>query len=240
MYSENFFENREDSLRSARAVAPLILEWIHPKRVIDVGCGVGSWLKAFSENGIDDVTGVDGDYVDRNLLLIPENRFIAADLTQPLKIQGSFDLVLSLEVAEHLPESAAIAFVDSLTSLGPVVLFSAAIPMQGGANHVNEQWPDYWLRLFAVRGFRVADCIRRRIWKNEEVNYFYAQNMFFYVREDAFPAFPKLAKACEETSLDQLSIVHPKQYLPVAGLVSRISKWLPMPVRRAAKKILRY
>lgn len=239
-YSKSFFENREDSLRSARVVVPLVLEWIRPKRVIDVGCGVGSWLKAFNENGISEVMGVDGDYVDPNLLVIAKDHFIAADLTQPLKVEGSFDLVVSLEVAEHLPESAAKTFVDSLTSLGPVVLFSAAIPLQGGTNHLNEQWPDYWARLFAVRGYRAADCLRRRIWKNEDVNYFYAQNALFFVREDSFAAFPALAKECEATSLEQLSIVHPKQYLPVAGLVNRISRMMPCPIRRAVKKLLGY
>jgi len=239
-YSREFFENREDSLRSARAVVPIVLEWIKPRRVIDVGCGVGSWLKAFTEEGISDVTGVDGDYVDASLLVIPKDRFIAADLTSPLKIEGSFDLVVSLEVGEHLPESAAKTFVDSLTSLGPVVLFSAAIPLQGGANHLNEQWPDYWVRLFAARGYRPVDCLRRRIWKNDEVNYFYAQNAMFFVREDSFGAFPKLAEAYPNTNLDQLSLVHPKQYLPVAKLVSRISSWMPGPVRRALKKVLGY
>jgi SAM-dependent methyltransferase len=239
-YSREFFENREDSLRSARAVVPIVLDWIKPKRVIDVGCGVGSWLKAFAENGVTQFTGIDGDYVDRNLLVIPRDRFVAADLTKPLNIDGSFDLVVSLEVAEHLPESAAITFVDSLTSLGPVVLFSAAIPLQGGANHLNEQWPDYWVRLFAVRGFRPADCLRRRIWKNDEVNYFYAQNALFFVREDSFAAFPKLAEECRNTNLDQLSLVHPKQFLPAAGLVKKVSGWMPGPVRCVLKKILGY
>ena len=63
-----------------------------------------------------------------------------------------FDLVLSLEVAEHLPSECAEAFVESLVNLGPVILFSAAIPYQGGENHVNEQWPEYWVGVLSGEG----------------------------------------------------------------------------------------
>lgn len=65
------------------------------------------------------------------------------DLTQPLSLGRKFDLCVSMEVAEHLPPSRADSFVADLVGLAPVVLFSAAVPEQGGTNHLNEQWPDY-------------------------------------------------------------------------------------------------
>jgi hypothetical protein len=92
--------------------------------------------------------GVDGEYVNIKTLAIPEERFIPYDLKRPYRIDRAFDLVVSLEVAEHLPADCAETLVDSLTGLGSVVLFSAAIPYQGGEHHINEQWPEYWIRLF--------------------------------------------------------------------------------------------
>ena len=237
-YERSFFEDREGSIRSARAVVPIVLEWIRPASMIDVGCGVGSWLKVFSEHGVEGITGVDGDYVDRDLLLIPKERFVSADLTRPLAVDGSFDFAMSLEVAEHLPEASAAAFIASLTKLAPVVFFGAAIPFQGGVHHINEQWPDYWMKLFAARGYRPADCIRPRIWANKDVSYFYAQNAILYVHEGAFDRYPQLAEACRNTNIDQLSLVHPQQYLPLAEAMNRISRAVPQSVRTAARKLL--
>jgi hypothetical protein len=52
---------------------------------------------------------------------------------------------------------------DSLVSRGPVIVFSAAIPYQGGTNHTNEQWPEYWARHFSAKGYVPVDCVRRQI-----------------------------------------------------------------------------
>lgn len=133
LYTEQFYiDQRKSSRRSANEIVPLVLELIQPKSVIDVGCGVGAWLSVFRECGIEDILGVDGNWVDKNMLEIPENRFLVFDLTTPVLMNRHFDLVVSLEVAEHLPSECAEIFIDSLTRLGPTILFSAAIPFQGG------------------------------------------------------------------------------------------------------------
>lgn len=75
----------------------------------------------------------------------------------------NFDLAVSLQVAEHLPPSSAKGFIDSLAKLAPVVLFSAAIPLQAGAEHLNEQWPEYWAALFKTHDYLPIDCIRGRM-----------------------------------------------------------------------------
>ena len=196
---------------SARQVVPVVLDLIQPKTIIDVGCGVGTWLSVFREHGIDDIWGVDGDYIDRNLLMIPPERFVAADLTTPLDLPREADLVLSLEVAEHLPESAADTFVETLTRLGRVILFSAAIPFQGGSNHLNERWPDYWSEKFFRRGYLAVDCLRQRLWQNKTIQTCYAQNSFFFVHSDYIQ--PLFGRAYHHDTLPQLSIIHPTLYL---------------------------
>src|SRR4029079_13889229 len=113
---------------SAEVVAPLVVGWVRPKSVVDVGGGVGPGAAAFLRRGVEDVVGVDGSPVPKDLLQIPADRFLVRDLSKPLDLGRTFDLALALEVAEHLPASAAGTLVTSLTALAPVVLFSAAIP----------------------------------------------------------------------------------------------------------------
>ena len=149
LYTNKFFKNHlAKSLSSAELIVPEILHYIQPKSVIDFGCGIGTFLSVFYKTGITDILGIDGDYVDRNNLLIDKKYFLPRDLTQPMIIDKKYDLALSLEVAEHLPESKANVFITSLCSASPFVVFSAAVPHQGGTNHINEQWPPYWINKF--------------------------------------------------------------------------------------------
>src|ERR1700738_5666163 len=139
-YSAAFFENQMNaSYISAKTVMPHVISLCQPRSIADFGCGVGSWLRSCRECGITDITGVDGQYVEEQLLMIPQDNFVKADLTRPIDLHRRFDLVLSLEVAEHLPSDTASTFVDTLTRHAPIILFSAAVPSQGGVHHVNEQ-----------------------------------------------------------------------------------------------------
>ena len=192
---------------------PLVVDWLHPRSVVDVGCGVGTWLAEFRKLGVGDVIGVDGDYVDRAKLQIPPDRFVAKDLAAPLTLGRTFDLVTSLEVAEHLPATAADGFVAALVDLGPVVLFSAAIPGQGGEGHVNEEWPQAWARRFAAHGYRWADPLRSLLWNDARVEFWYAQNLLVFHRADAFamPPWPVGTPTGDGTAAgtSPLSLVHP-------------------------------
>ncbi len=208
-----YMTRREGARRSAREIVPFVMGLVQPKSVIDVGCGVGTWLSVFMQYGVEDMLGIDGEYVDRQMLEIPEANFMPFDLRKPLRIDREYDLAVSLEVAEHLPEQHAQQFVDSLSRLAPVILFSAAIPFQGGTDHVNEQWPDYWVSQFRQKGFVGLDCIRWRVWRNENVEWWYAQNAFLVVREEHLNRCPPLSMEHRYPSCDPLAVVHPMKYL---------------------------
>ncbi|MBW3556584.1 MAG: class I SAM-dependent methyltransferase [Actinobacteria bacterium] len=203
-YDEGFYAaQREGSLRSARSIVPLVIDALHPSSVVDVGCGVGTWVKVFREGGISDAWGIDGDYVSRDSLLFPEDAFIAADLADGVSLARTFDLAVSVEVAEHIEAERAERFVGTLTSLSPAVLFSAAIPRQGGASHVNERWPSYWARIFAAHGYQPLDLFRGRIWDDPNVEAFYAQNLLLY-------ADPGARAKITVPECPPLDIVHPR------------------------------
>jgi SAM-dependent methyltransferase len=207
LYDSEFFEAQaEASRRSAEVVVPIVTEMIRPTSVIDIGCGIGTWLAEFELAGISDYLGIDGEYVPRQQLQIPSEHFRAADLTEPLSLNRTYDLAVCLEVAEHLPPSHAGALVALLTSLAPVVLFSAAIPHQTGSGHVNEQPQEFWRRLFSKHGFFPVDCIRPYVWGNPQVCWWYQQNALLYVAQSVLRRRKKLKPVPHAVSLD---IVHP-------------------------------
>jgi SAM-dependent methyltransferase len=187
------------------------MQLLNPGSVVDVGCGVGTWLEAFREAGVTDVLGIDGDYVEREILQIPVDCFRAQDLSRPFDAERKFDLAMSLEVGEHLPSDSAEDFVESLTKLSSRVLFSAAIPYQEGANHINEQWPRYWAALFRRHGYMALDCLRDRFWNNADVAWWYSQNVLLYIHVDALPEVSANLKIVPESS-EVRSLVHPELF----------------------------
>ena len=228
VYDAEFYERiRTGARRSARRIVPLVLELTTARSVIDVGCGSGVWVSVFDEHGVDDTLGVEASHIDPDALDVAADRILHHDLRQPLRLDRRFDLALSLEVAEHLPEASARPFVASLAALAPLVLFSAAAPHQGGTEHVNEQWPDYWAERFDEHGFVPVDCIRRRVWSDPEVEWWYAQNTLLFVDSGELDRRPRLRQEYEFAGTNQLSIVHPRRHLEWVewGLAESRARW---------------
>lgn len=171
---------------AAQEIVPLIIKRYMTTSVIDIGCGTGTWGKVFIENGVTDYIGVDGDYVNMDMLMIDEKKFISADLTKEFSLPKKFDLALSLEVAEHLPESSADIFVKTLVSLSDTIIFSAAIQGQGGQNHLNEQFPLYWKKKFENHNYYLTHNFSPDTWNNENIEWWYQQNIFVYQKKETF------------------------------------------------------
>lgn len=229
LYSRKFFAHlREGSLGSARALVPIVLG-IHPARsMVDVGCGIGGWVKAFAENGVNGA-GVDGAYVERSQLLIPEGHFVAHDLNRELDVAdlcarfgdketGRFDLAISLEVAEHLAPQRSESLVRDLCALADVVLFAAAVPFQGGAGHVNERWQSWWAQKFSDNGYEPFDVLRRDIWGRRDIAWWYKQNTIFYVKRNS-AAHARFAARFGGPAATMFDLVHPELF---RGKVARL------------------
>lgn len=167
---------RDGVVSSAGAIVPVLVEELRPLTVVDVGCGEGWFCREFQGHGVSTV-GVDGDrlpHVDR-----------VVDFTRPPYPElGGFDLVVCLEVAEHIEAQFAPKFVEWLCSLGPTVVFSAAVPGQGGPGHVNEQPPEYWAELFAEHRYEGSGALRDRLWDDARISWWYRQNMLVFGAHD--------------------------------------------------------
>lgn len=214
-YSREFFADiDESSSTSAREVVPWLVRTLQPTSVADIGCGVGVWLREFQNNGVEEVFGIDGPWVTAEQLQIPPERFKVVDLGQPaqIKFPRRFDIAICLEVGEHLDCQVAPAFIRSVVTASDKILFSAAVPDQGGISHQNEQWPAYWIELFEKNGFRCLDVVRSRFWENQRVSPWYVQNMLLFVDENCLDSEVVLRMLHNNHSLHGKSVIHPTQY----------------------------
>jgi SAM-dependent methyltransferase len=214
-YVDGSYGHLEGTLPDAREIIPEVIKLVRPRSVIDLGCGIGAWLSVFRELGVTNAVGVDGHWVDRRRLRIPEEDFLSADLRSPLALDRTFDLAVSTETAEHLPPESAGGFVDSLVRLAPVILFCAAAPFVPGNLHINCQWPSYWVRLFQERGFVAADPIRKKVWTNKKVRWFYSQTMLIFVKNENLQQYPLLARELVDVTNACLDVIHPDYYIEV-------------------------
>jgi SAM-dependent methyltransferase len=194
LYDAGFFDYISEGARtSADAAVGVLAPLLGPAAsVLDIGCGQGIWTARFAEEPqVIEAVGVDGDYVDRNALVIPQEKFISHDLKTPLDLGRRFSLALSLEVGEHLPPDAGPVLVDSLVKHADIVAFSAAIPGQGGEHHINEVPLEVWRSAFARRGYVAFDFVRPRLAGRSDVEPWYRYNILLYINESVIPTLPE-------------------------------------------------
>jgi SAM-dependent methyltransferase len=180
----------EESVRSRDVVLNLLKRMGIPMQsVVDFGCGLGHWGRDFYSKFGGMYLGVDFE-VPMDQLVIPKEYYQEHDLRTPFMSDttftsdGKYELVLCLEVAEHIDETYADQLVDTLCRVGKYILFSAAIPGQGGVNHVNEQWQSYWSKKFWDRGlFLHKTDIRREIYNDSDVAVWYRQNLMLFTMD---------------------------------------------------------
>lgn len=120
----------------------------------------------------------------------------------------------------------------SLTRISDVIMFSAAIPGQGGEHHIHERWPSYWAALFETNGFVCFDLLRDILWYDHRVEWWYAQNMLLFVNKARADLVADLQRkaALRQAPLD---IVHPRCFETYRTIVEVTSQ-----DRRAAEQTI--
>lgn len=207
MYDSSFYAGKDGAYQAGRVVAPFILS-LFPEidSIVDIGCGAGGWLAAFAELG-KKVEGYDfGAGVEENLLISPKH-YHRRDLSQSIEFGQKADLAISLEVAEHIDVAASDIFIDNLCHAGDIILFSAAIPGQGGTYHVNCQWPSWWAKKFSGRDYMCFDILRPIFWNMENIAVWYRQNMMLFVNAAFAKERPRLHNY---SNLYCLPVIHPQ------------------------------
>lgn len=182
----------EQAETSASKIIGVIRQFLLVESVLDVGCAVGGWVRAWSLDGAGVTHGVDGEYVKQNDLLIPQSDFFAKDLNQPFDLGRRYDLVQTLDVAEHLRPENSDAFLNSLDRhCTKAIMFGAAPPGQGGEYHINEQSLEFWRRKIEIRGYTTFDCIRPLIRNDRAIPFWYRFNVLLYIRNELVSGLPQ-------------------------------------------------
>jgi len=236
-YDSAFMGLAARAQRSAGVMVDLLRGALPVSSVADFGCALGTWLSVWRRAGVEDVIGVDGPYVRIEDLEIPPRLFRSHDLTSSIDLGRRFDLVESMEVAEHLPAGAADGFVACLVRHADVVLFSAAPPGQGGENHINEQPYEYWRALFARHGYRVFDWLRPQIAGRTDVQFWYRYNIFLFVAEDRLGALPPLIRASEVRPGERIRDLSPWTFNMRKALIRRVPPVLQNRISRAMLRL---
>jgi hypothetical protein len=236
-YDCAFFEYiNKGSARSAATIIPLIRSYFKVRSVIDFGCGQGAWLREWRRSGAQEVLGLDGDYVDKGALLIDGSELLVSNLANPVDVGKKFDLVESLEVAEHLPESAAGAFVESLVRHGDLVLFSAAAVGQGGHDHINEQPYEYWRDKFLAHDYVLIDYLRAAVKDNRAVEPWYRYNILFFVKRDMIDSLPEDLLRHRVANADSVVDVSPYPYQLRKRIISKLPPWACYGLAQSKKR----
>lgn len=207
-YLDNFhLHHLNESLTSAKALVPVLLNYFEFSTVLDVGCGIGTWLKVFKENG-KVIYGIDGHYVNRAELLIDNDEFGSYDLSYPFDLKKRFDLLVCLEVAEHLHSERAFDFINSICKHSDLIVFSAAIPGQEGTLHYNEQLNDYWVNIFEKNQYSCFDSIRHQVWNDTRISWWYRQNVLVFIKNSILDD-PKYKEIKHKSVNYKNTYVHP-------------------------------
>jgi hypothetical protein len=177
------YQHHDEMLNSHSSAKRIVSEIIaftgNVSSVLDVGGGDGGWLLEFQNHGIRDILLLDCPAVKPHLQ-IDSQYFQATDLSGNLPNLRRYDLALCLECAEHLPISQSKKLIEWLTKTASLVVFSAAIPGQGGKGHVNEQPHSFWTNYFEEYGYVKYNILRPRIVEDKTISFWYRQNIFLY------------------------------------------------------------
>ncbi len=228
-YNDDFHDYHfRNSINAAKEVIPLFFNYFKPKSVLDVGCGVGTWLSVFEDNQCD-VFGIDGDYIETEKLIIDKDKIKPFDLNTSYQLDKKFDLAISLEVAEHILPGNANTFIDSLCKHSDIILFSAAIKGQEGTLHFNEQNNEYWIDKFDKNEYQCIDFLRHIIWKNQKISWWYRQNILVFVKKSELEN-PIYKLITNQVSKNLNTYVHPELFHYKCQKADKLEKILNNPI----------
>lgn len=188
-YNSNYFSSSIFEYDYA-AIAETIIKEYQPKTIIEFGCGTGALAREFASRGIT-VVAIDG-YSMPDFSNYSDVKFTKIDLNNVNETQkflssfnSKFDLAISIEVAEHLNPDVSQSFIQWMTSVADVVVFSAAVPHQDGDGHINCRTRQDWYKFLKKSDFVIADTLRIHFTSNLRLGLWHKLNVIDYVRKNS-------------------------------------------------------
>ncbi len=221
------------NLNSANEIIPYLIELFKPESILDVGCGTGTWLKVAQNYGVKDVLGLDGHFIQDEQLEIDKSYFKAFDLQKVLNLGRKYSMIFCLEVAEHLAENFADNLISNLVTHSNIIVFSAAIPHQGGQNHINEQPFEYWIKKFGQHQYRHIDIVRDKFWNNSNIDWWYKQNILVFTNNQELLAILGSDKPIN-------TYIHPDFFYEYVKEFEKLKKSLSSPLKLVYLIIKKY
>ena len=132
-------------------VAERIVADVAPTRVLDAGCAMGFLVETLRDRGVD-AWGIDISPFAIEQVYDPIKPYCrVGSVTDQLR--GPWDLIVSIEVTEHMPIREAEATIANMCAQTADVLFSSSPVDHREPTHVNVHQPEYWAEQFARHGF---------------------------------------------------------------------------------------
>jgi len=207
---------------AATVVFNILDQHLDINSVLDLGCGIGTWMQIAVQKPGRSALGVELEEYAAADLLVSSDTVISTSIAYAFDLHRRFDLALCLETAEHIDEEFARNIVDNCVRHANIVLFSAALPGQGGLHHINEQPAEYWEALFNERDYELIDLIRSLIWHDSRVPTWYRQNMLLFVARSMTDTVSRLKSeaACARPAISR---AHPDLFLYHANQLAACS-----------------
>ncbi len=136
-------------------IAQKIADDLHPRTVLDAGCAMGHLVAALRDLGVE-AYGVDISKYAISKVREDIRPFCkVGSLTEPLPagLPDRYDLVVTVEVLEHLYEDEGRQAIRNICKLTDEVLFTSTPDDFTEPTHVNVQQREYWCRVFFENGF---------------------------------------------------------------------------------------
>ena len=228
---KKYCHNERYTVAGAERVLKVLFDKVGvPDSMLDIGCGVGTWMAAALNLGCSKVHGLEGTVEAQDKLYVPRECISGIDLEGEWTVSGKYDLIVSMEVAEHLTEKAANRLMDNACHATDKILFSAAIPGQPGQNHISCKWQSDWEAAFNNHSFQCHDFIRWAVWNDENVEPWYRQNAFLARRTSA-----KIETGCIP------NVIHPEvaKYMD-ASLCAQTIAAVEKTIREGGRRVTWY
>ncbi len=186
-YNDRYYKRHLVQYRDwENKVGKYLYDELKPNSVLDLGCGVGSYLEGFFDAGCRDLLGIELNF-DKAKKYIVDNIFffiVEGDATIELNLNRKFDCIISFEVGEHIEPNGTEMFINNLTSYSnKYIILTVAPPGQRGTGHINLRDRDFWIKSIVIKGFLYRkDLVEKykKVWKKFNVEKYIINNLMVF------------------------------------------------------------